>query len=213
MDFFEFLQKFFLFLLPGILGTFLFSLLSVRKEDHYYFELLKIVVFSFISYLLTDCLFYIIDYFFQNSIVSPIDVVRLISSTDTSIPTPNVIVAIIISLVFAGLFTKAIYKNWVFRIANRLKLTGRIDNQPVWEHIFDENDVVVLRDLVTQNTYYGKVDSYSDNSPNREICFSNVYVYNQYSEFLYHAQKLYLSRAHNEFTVEVQDENDSINQK
>lgn len=212
MDFFEFLQKFFLLLLPGTLGTYLFYLLNIHKEEHYYFEFLKIVIFSFISYLLSDFLISIIKFFVPCFIYSPINIIQQIASPNTTIPTPNVVWAIVVSLLLACLFTKAVYQNWLFKIANFLNLTGRIDNQPVWEHFFDDNDIVILRDSVTKNIYYGKVYSYSDNSPNREICFSDVYVYDQNSEFLYHAQKLYLSRAHNEFTIEMQDENDTVNQ-
>lgn len=87
-----------------------------------------------------------------------------------------------------------------------MKLTRRIDNQTVWEHVFDDNDVIVLRDSVTGNTYYGKVYSFSDNSENREIYFENVSVFDENSDFLYHAEKLYLSRVHNEFTIEIQDD-------
>ena len=57
MDIFEFVQKFFLLLLPGILGSYLYASLNVQKEQHYYFEFLKIVMLSFMSYLSTDVLF------------------------------------------------------------------------------------------------------------------------------------------------------------
>ena len=76
---------------------------------------------------------------------------------------------------------------------------------------FDSTSVVTLRDLITGNTYYGSVASYSDNSSNREIYFDNVYVYDKYSEFLYHAEGLYLSRAHNEFTIEIPNEEEGHN--
>ena len=206
MDIIEFVQKFFLFLLPGILGSYLYASLNVQKEQHYYFEFLKMIMMSFVSYLLTDILFGGINWLFPCFIYDPIDIVHQIGATEATIPTGNVLVSIVFALAVACVLTRAGYENWLFRLANRMKLTRRIDNQTVWEHVFDNNDVIVLRDLITGNTYYGKVYSFSDNSENREVYFENVSVYDKNSGFLYHAEKLYLSRLHNEFTVEVHDD-------
>lgn len=206
MDIFEFVQKFFLILLPGILGSYLYTSLNMQKEQHYYFEFLKMIMISFVSYLTTDALFGGIKKLFPCFIYNPIDIVHQIGAIDSAIPTANVIVSVLFAFVYACFLTKARYENWLFKIANKLRLTRRIDNQPVWEHFFDDNDVVVLRDLVTGNTYYGKVNSYSDNSENREIYFENVAVFDADSNFLYNAEKLYLSRTHNQFTVETQDD-------
>lgn len=206
MDIFEFIQKFFLILLPGILGSYLYASLNVQKEQHYYFEFLKMIMISFASYLLTDALFSGVKRLFPCFVYDSIDIVHQIGAAEAVIPTANVLASIVFALILACIITKAGYENWLFRLANKLKLTRRIDNQTVWEHVFDDSSVVVLRDLITKNTYYGKVVSYSDNSDNREIYFENVYVFNEVSEPLYHAEKLYLSRAHNEFTIEIQDD-------
>lgn len=206
MDIFEFIQKFFLILLPGILGSYLYASLNVQKEQHYYFEFLKMIMISFVSYLLTDALFSGVKRLFPCFVYDSIDIVHQIGAAEAVIPTANVLASIVFALILACILTKAGYENWLFRLANKLKLTRRIDNQTVWEHVFDDSSVVVLRDLITKNTYYGKVVSYSDNSDNREIYFENVYVFNEVSEPLYHAEKLYLSRAHNEFTIEIQDD-------
>lgn len=210
MDIFEFVQKFFLLLLPGILGSYLYASLNVQKEQHYYFEFLKIVMFSFVSYLVTDVLFWGVKALFPCFICAPIDIINKIGSAEVTIPTANVLVSIGFALILACVLTKARYENWLFRLANKLKLTRRIDNQTVWEHVFDDSNIVVLRDGITKNTYYGKVISYSDNSENREIYFGNVYVFDEHSNRLYHAEKLYLSRAHNEFTVEIQKDTQSV---
>lgn len=206
MDIFEFIQKFFLILLPGILGSYLYASLNVQKEQHYYFVFLKMIMMSFVSYLLTDALFSGIKQLFPCFIYDSIDIVHQIGAVDAVIPMENVLGAIVFSIILACVLTKAGYENWLFRLANRLKLTRRIDNQTVWEHAFDENSIIVLRDFVTKNTYYGKVVSFSDNSDNREIFFEDVYVFDEMSNPLYHAEQLYLSRAHNEFTIEIHDD-------
>lgn len=206
MDLCTFFQKFFVILLPGILGTYVYASLNVQKEQHYFFEILKMIMISFVSYLLTDMLFGTIKKFFPCFVCSPIDIIHQIGASNAVIPTANVLVSVLFAILFACLLTKAGYENWIFRIANKLRITRRIDNQTVWEHVFDDSDVVVLRDQITKNTYYGKVTSYSDNSENREIYFEDVYVFDEKSNPLYHAEKLYLSRAHNEFTVEILDD-------
>lgn len=209
MNIFEFIQKFFLFLLPGILGSYLYAALNVQKEQHYYFDFLKIVMISFVSYLATDVCFVVIKKLCPCFIFDSIDIIHHIGAVESQIATANVLVSVILALVLACILTKAQYNNWLFKFANTLRLTRRIDNQTVWEHVFDDSDVIVLRDRITKNTYYGKVISFSDNSENREIYFGDVYVFDKYSNPLYHVEKLYLSRAHNEFTIEIHNDSQS----
>ncbi len=206
MDLFEFVQKFFLILLPGIVGSYIYAAINIRTEQHYYLEFLKIIVLSFVSYLLADLLLGTVKQLFPCFIYNTVDIIHHIGTQDTDIPTANVLVSTIFGIVVACLMTKANYENWIFKLANILHLTRRIDNQCVWEHVFDQDDIIVLRDRITNNTYCGIVKAFSDNSENREIYFEDVNVFDKYSEFLYHADKLYLSRAHNEFTIEVQKE-------
>ena len=203
MSVLEFIQKYFIFLLPGIVGVLLYNKINIHKEQHYYLEFIKMILYSFVSFVFSDAMLLIVKKIFPCCIFSPINIIEYISSDNSSIPTANVILSICCDVIFACLLTKANYHNWIFIIANKLKLTRRIDNEAVWDHFFDTSSVVTFRDLVTGNTYYGSVVSYSDNSSNREIYFEDVYVYDKHSEFLYHAEGLYLSRMHNEFTVEI----------
>lgn len=212
MSVLDFIQKYFVFLLPGLIGILLYNKVSIHKEEHYYFEFLKMILYSFASFLFSDAIFWIIKRFFPCFVYHPINIINFLSSSKTNLPVANTIVAILFSILFSCLLTKANYNNWIFNIANKLKLTRRIDNESVWEHLFDTTVVVVLRDFVTENTYYGSVESYSDNSINREILFNDVYVFDKYSQYLYHAESLYLSRNHNEFTIEIQNEEENINE-
>ena len=47
MDIIEFIQKFFILLFPGIVGVFLYNTLSIRREQHYALEFLKMLCVSF----------------------------------------------------------------------------------------------------------------------------------------------------------------------
>jgi len=209
MDILTFIQKYFVFLLPGIIGILLYHKLNIHKEQHYYLEFVKVITYSIFSFVFADAVFWIIKKLFPCFIYSPINIIHYLTSNVTSIPTANVVLAMIFALVFACVLTKANSQNWLFTLANKLKITRRIDNQPVWEHAFDTDDIVILRDYITKNIYYGKVISYSDNSEIREIKFEDVRVYDERANFLYYAEELYLSRTHNEFSIEIQNYNDN----
>lgn len=206
MSVLEFVQKYLIFLLPGIIGVLLYNKINIHKEQHYYLEFIKMILYSFFSFLLSDLTAYLMPCQLLHSTFSPINILKYIYSDKSELPTINIIFAILWALIISCILTKSNYNNWIFRIANKLKLTRRIDNEPVWEHFFDKGSIVNLRDLVTGNIYYGSVASFSDNCDNREIYFDDVYVYNDQAELLYHSTGLYLSRAHNEFILEIPDD-------
>lgn len=208
MDIIEFVLQFFIFLIPGICSTLLYDSLNIRKERHYYIEILRLFFVSFISFAVVDLLICGITKLFPGLTWKPIDIVHQIGTKGLQIPIINVAVATGVAILFTGVLVKARSGNWLFWFANKLHLTKRIDNQPVWEHAFDENDNVVVRDKITTNTYYGKVSSYSDNSEIRELILEDVYVFDQDGERLYHANSVYLSRNHNEFTIETYDDHE-----
>ena len=206
MEMADLIQKFFLLLLPGMIGMSLYYQLNIHEKLHYYFEFLKLIGISVASYLLSDCVFFVcgilIPWFPR-----PANILAELSESPVNLPAPNVFAAVFASLVIACVMTKANYEGYLFRIANRLNLTSRFDNRDVWEHLFEYGNAVVLRDMVTENIFYGKVLVASDNSEKREILMSEVDVYNQEYEWLYHADLLYLSRDHNQFTAEIQNAN------
>lgn len=164
---------------------------------------------SFISFAIVDLLIGGITKLFPCLTWKAIDIIHQIGTKGLQIPIINVAVATGIAILFTGVLVKARSGNWLFRFANMLHLTKRIDNQPVWEHVFDRNDIVVVRDKVTTNTYYGRVTAYSDNSEIRELILEDVYVFDQEGERLYHTESAYLSRNHNEFTVETYNDQES----
>lgn len=206
MTILDFVQKYLIFLLPGIIGALLYNKINIHKDQHYYLEFIKMILYSFVSFLFSDLTAYLMPCKLSFLKFSPINIIQYISSDKSELPTVNIVVAIIWALIISCLLTKANYNNWIFRLANKLKLTRRTDNEPVWDHFFDNGSIVNLRDLVTGNIYYGSVSSFSDNCDNREIYFDDVYVYNSQAEFLYHSTGLYLSRAHNEFVLEIPDD-------
>lgn len=203
MEFIEFIQKFFIFLVPGILGLIIFNYYNPHKQRHYYIEFLYIILCSFFSLLTVDIVFGLIKLLFPCFIFKSLDIIRYISTMDGTMPTSNMIFSIIIAVTYALIGTKLNYHNTLFKIANKFKITYRTNNTTVWEQALAIKSYLVVRDYVTKNTYFGQVIEFSDNSEIRELLLNNVNVYDEESNFLYHAEEVFLSRLHNEFSIET----------
>lgn len=199
----DFFQKFFVFLLPGIVGRFIMVTVNIHKEQHYYFEILSIIVLSTLSYLIADGLFAIICLVWPSAPVQSIGIINRLATAQLSVPFPNVCCSCVLGIVLSCLLTKAVQEDWIFKFANRLKITTRSDDKPVWNHLFDQQSTIILRDTITQNVYFGSVIRYSDNSENKEILMSDVRVFNQESVLLYQMDRVYLSRKHDAFSIEI----------
>ena len=209
MEIVEFIQKFILLLLPGIIGVFLFDAINIRVQKHYYFEFLRILCFSIAAFCVSDGILWTIKKLFPCFILAPVNIIAQINAFAIEIPVSNEFIAIVTAIVLSGMLTKAHSTDLLFKIAYRLNLSRRVDNAPVWENAFNESSIVVIRDQVTKNTYYGRVDRISDNSDIRELLLHDVRVYNDESELLYHTKSVYMSRCQNEFTIEVFDYDDN----
>ncbi|MBQ7921735.1 MAG: hypothetical protein IJ325_04040 [Clostridia bacterium] len=206
MDIANFIQKFFLYLLPGIFGLIIFEHLTPQKERHYYKEFVFSFILSFVSFLIVDILISLFNLLCPKSTVQPLNIVAYISNMQGVIPNGIFFASCIVSIIIALFLIKCDYKQWLFKLAKKLKLSNRNDNLSVWESIFENDPVVTLRDNITGNTYFGTVTSISDNCDKREILFENVRVFSEEGDELFAANTLYLSRNHNEFTIETQKE-------
>ena len=103
MSVLEFIQKYFIFLIPGIVGVLLYNKINIHKEQHYYLEFIKMILYSFLSFLFCDAMFWAIKKIVPCFIFSPINIIEYISSADSTIPTANVFVSIVCAIVFACL--------------------------------------------------------------------------------------------------------------
>ena len=210
MEFAELIQKFFLVLLPGTLGMLLYNKLNIRKEQHDYLEILQLICVSVASYLLADFVFWILN-FIPGFPIQPVNILNELGKSEINLPAPNIFAAVLASIFIVCVMTKANAGHWLFFAANFLGVTKRTENLPVWDQFFDnfltdaddQIGLLVLRDFVTKNTYYGKIWMVSDDSEKREILFENVIVLDEQSRFLYYANFLYLSREHDQFVIEV----------
>ncbi len=199
MELANFITKFFLLLIPGTIGILLFYYLNPVKERHYYIEFMKISIFSFLSFSLTSW-----SIWFSKSSPIPFDPVQLFTNNAANIGSNELMLSIVFAVILSLVASKINSGNYLFKLLNKIKIINKTSNNQVWDIALRELSVISVRDLKYKLVYYGCLVDYSDNSDIRELYLSNVDVYSD-SSLLYKAEKLYISRNHDEIIVEVSD--------
>lgn len=205
MTIFDFIQQFILFIIPGVISYLYFCYLTGRKLQSDLFTIAIIFIYSTCSFLLGDLLLILINLVscFNFKLA---DVVQILTGNTNGITVPNLLVAIV-SAVLLGIVTVLFSdKRLLFRLANRLRITRRTDNDEVWDYMFDFQPWVIVRDYVSGNVYYGCVIKYSDRNALRELLLIDVRVWSK-NDGEYHMEQIYISRAPSEFSIEIDQYN------
>jgi diacylglycerol kinase len=107
---------------------------------------------------------------------------------------------IVITTVFAIpvglLLTFLINSRLLYKTANALKISDKIDDIGVWNHAFEaaRNQWVIVRSNQDDLMYRGWVESFSDGLDSREILLRDVGVYrNSDADLLYSMPGLYIA--------------------
>lgn len=203
MTMFDFIQHFILFVVPGVITYLLFSHLTGRKPLSDLFSVFLVFIFSTLAFLLGNLGLFLLNLIpgidFQLA-----DISQILTGNTKNITAQNII-ASLISSVLIGLLAVVVWdKRLLFRIANRMKITGKTDNCEVWDYMFDKQPWVIVRDYVSGNVYYGRVERYSDGSSIRELLLIDVNVFSN-NDGDYHMEQVYLSRTPSEFSIEIDD--------
>lgn len=203
MTVFDFIERFILFVVPGFVGYSLFCYLTGKRQSSELFSIAYIFIISILSFLGGNMMLFLINYL-PNTGFEMVNVSQILSGDKQSLSTAGLASAIFASVII-GFLAFGIYEHdLLFRFANIIKLTNRIDNDDVWVDLFDEEPWVVVRDHVTGNTYFGKVVSFSDSEDNklREILLEDVDVYS-ICDGDYKMKQVYFSRNPSEFSIEI----------
>ena len=201
MTVFDFIQQFILFIIPGVITHLLFCYLTGKRLQSDLFAIAIIFISSTGSFLLGNLLLIILNIVPQFNFKLA-DVAQILTGNTNGITIPNLIAAIVSSVVLVTVSVLFWDKRLLFRFANRLKITGRTDNNEVWDYMFDAQPWVIVRDYVSNNVYYGCVIKYSDNNTIREILLVDVSVWSK-SDGDYHMEQIYIARAPSEFSIEI----------
>lgn len=201
MTVFDFIQQFILFIIPGVITYLLFCYLTGKRLQSDLFAIAIIFISSTGSFLLGNLLLIILNIVPQFNFKLA-DVAQILTGNTNGITIPNLIAAIVSSVVLATVSVLFWDKRLLFRFANRLKITGRTDNNEVWDYMFDAQPWVIVRDYVSNNVYYGCVLKYSDNNTIRELLLIDVSVWSK-NDGNYHMEQIYIARAPSEFSIEI----------
>ena len=203
MTVFDFIQQFILFVIPGVITYLLFCYLTGRKLLTDLFSIAIIFICSTVSFLLGN-LFLLLINLLPSCDYQLADVAQILAGNTKGLNVPNVISAIVASIVIGELAVLFWDKNLLFKISNILHITGRTDNDEVWDNMFDSQPWVIVRDYVSNNVYYGCVEKYSDKTTVREILLVDVMVFSK-NDGEYHMEQVYISRTPSEFSIEIDD--------
>ena len=208
MDLIEFIQKFFLLLLPGTVGLLLYHQMNRYEERHYSLEFLKLICFSLASYYLADIPFWILGRI-PGSSLAPVNMIERIGSAEMeklNIPASNVWAALAMAALLAFGLTKANDEELLSGIADRISQKRRErkwEQEAVWHSFAEQARVVVVRDHALGYVYSGKLEHQSTLHRRIQLHLSNVSVRDQQSRLLYHTDQMYLSREHHQLTLEI----------
>ncbi len=205
MSVFDFIQQFILFVIPGVITYFLFCYLTGKKPLTDLLSVAIIFICSTLSFVLGNLFFMLIN-LIPSVDFSLADVEQILAGNTNGITIPNLLAAIVSSILLGAVAVLFREKKLLFRFANYLNITKRTDNDEVWDCMFDSQPWIIVRDYVSNNVYYGCVTKYSDGVALRELLLVDVTVYSK-NDGDYHMEQVYISRAPSEFSIEIDDYN------
>ena len=206
MSVFDFIQQFILFVIPGVITYLLFCYLTGKTPLKDLLTVTIIFICSTVSFFIGNRFLMIIN-LFPCVDIQLADVAQILAGNTKGLTVPNVISSIVASIILAELAVLFWDKRILFRIANRLRITGRTDNDEVWDNMFDSQPWVIVRDYVSSNVYYGCVVKYSDRTTIRELLLVDVMVYSK-NDGDYHMEQVYIARSPSEFSIEIDKYNE-----
>lgn len=184
-----------LILTPGIISYYLIEALTHHKRITYQRVLLNIIVLNFIIYFLIYLFTLALNKHWSKLSQSlNLDKAQLLSKDiNISIMALGLIFAILIGIII----TRAINQKYLFKLANKLKVSSLSSNLNVWDDFLSEDrehQLIVIRDISNNLIYVGLLNKYSEFSlEQKEIHLTDVEVFgNTQNDLLYKIEELYL---------------------
>lgn len=199
MEISELTLKLILLLIPGSIACILYERLTIHKQWNSFKFITNAILFGSLSYILAQII---------------LNICRIDSSFETfwenlptkEIPYQAIIKASIVS-VFVGIIATVIdHYKLINRFGKFIKVTNKYGDENLYSYFLNAKDVdeVYVRDIENNLTYHGLINSYSENDEIKEILLVDVVVYDYVtSKELYSLDKIYLSRAKENVTIEL----------
>jgi hypothetical protein len=190
--------KLVLILIPGGLATLILEKLTTYLKWEPFKFIINAILLGGLSYLFSDLIFY---YWYANEIKG-----FWLTFTSNNIPFWEIIKATGVAI-FIGFFASWIEnKKILTRFARKFNIADKYGEENLYSYFLNSKEVteVYVRDIVNNLTFYGIVDSFSENEQISEITLRDVTVYRyDDSAFLYEMPKVFLSRPKNSIFIEV----------
>jgi hypothetical protein len=209
----ELVWKLFLLLLPGVVATIMLIQITGDKKMSVFNFAINSALFGIASFLIMELS---ISFFnIIKALLSPGHVIKwglnltiwdnLFDNTK-EFNKIEMIVSYLLSIPLGIFYGYIISRKLLNRLFKMLKLTNRYGDDDVWSFFLNSPNTqwVLVRDKLTNLTYFGSVRAYSDSSEKREILLNDVQVFTTDAwEHLYDSDSVFLELENNQFSIEI----------
>lgn len=195
-------------LLPGGVASTFYRKLRGRRERKDWEDILEVIIFSALSYVLYAFVVSILNWFGSTRGYEIIKFTAFTAFFDekAELHWHEVLIATVIGTILSFIASYVYTKGLINRLGQWLGVTSHFGEEDIWT-IFNNDpsaEWVFVRDLKNDLAYRCWVQYYSDPYKQRELLLRNADVYvNSTGVFLYQRPAIYISANHNELTIEV----------
>jgi len=227
MNFSDLTFRLMLIFFPGILCHLMVDSLTVHKERQPFHVVVYSFVYGVVCYLIYGVLSFLcfgitIAYRAVTATETgaltvtpppPLNFTKILTDPKASMDYVEIFLVAVIACTFSlilGFLHKR--KTWYW-LADKLSATPRFAELNVWSHALNSREAkwAVLRDLDNDFMYQGYIQAFSDLDENAEILLTHVAVFQESTgNFLYEADRMYLSRKRDSITLELLDYNGGV---
>jgi hypothetical protein len=193
MEISELTFKIIMLFIPGAISSLIVAELTIHKEWIPFKFVVNSVILGLLSYLVVQMI-YLIPWISPSSKL--LEFWQPLSKTD-NISYVEILFASLSGVLLGFIFTFAIQKKWIFKIARKLKVSFKYGDECLYYYFLNAKDLneVYVRDLEQNLTYHGFIQAFSESDYERELVLTNVDVYQlSDSTLLYNTDAMFISK-------------------
>ncbi|AFY50466.1 hypothetical protein Nos7524_4723 [Nostoc sp. PCC 7524] len=196
MNLSEFAFRIIFIFIPGLITFNIISKLTFHKEFKTSDILLGSLTYGFVCYLIYYFIFILINNKLTFLNTQTFYFVESLTNSQAELNFNEIALVTLLAVPVGLTSAFLINHNLLFKLANKLKISDKLDDISLWNKVFDSplNHWIVIRDIQNDLMYRGWVDSFSDGLGKNEILLRDVEVYrNSEQGILYSVPGLYIS--------------------
>lgn len=200
-------------LLPGAIASTLYWKLKGRSSRKDWEDILEIIIFSLVSYLLYAICTYVLS--FANPLwnvfgfrAKTFSHFRAFFDEKAFVDLWEIFYASFLSVPLALLASYSYRYKWLNKIGQKIGATTRFGDEDVWDFVHHSPALrgqwVTVRDHKLKLNYLCWIQHFSDTDRERELLMRDVSVYNDLTgKCLYKTDVIYISRKNDDLTIEA----------